>query len=410
MIWYPAPPADQAAERAAGAFVRAYGYRPHGIWTAPGRINLIGEHVDYNAGLCFPLALAHRAYAAIAPRDDNVIRLHSGQVPAEKSSWQGSLDHISPGGAVSDWPAYVAGTAWALGQHGHPVRGFDCAIESNVPLGSGLSSSAALECCVATGLDDLFSLGMGSDQAGRQQLVQVCMQAENEIAGAPTGGMDQAAAMLATSGHALLLDCQDFSVSQVSLGLEQAGLALLVVDTRAHHSLVDGQYGSRRELCERVASRLGVSSLRDVADSCPDLDALSPALEIMAREPDADQLSGVLRHVVTEIHRVRQVAELLRADKEAEIGPIMNASHASLRDDYRVSCAELDVAVESARAAGALGARMTGGGFGGSAIALIPAAGANAVAAAVADRFRAAEFTEPAFLLAIPSGSAQRIG
>jgi galactokinase len=233
------------------------------------------------------------------------------------------------------------------------------------------------------------------------------MRAENDIAGAPTGGMDQAASLRAREGSALLLDCRDFSIRHVPFDLAAAGLELLVIDTRAHHALTDGQYGSRREACERAAALLGVRWLREVAPA--DLDAALERLRDGVDDPEeADEMARRVRHVVTEIDRVRQTAELVDAGDLAGVGPLLDASHASLRDDYEVSCLELDVACEAAVGAGALGARMTGGGFGGSAIALVDSAQTATVAAAVAAAFAAKDLAAPAFLRAVPSAPAGR--
>ena len=387
---------SEGARRASGLFTATFGTDPAGVWAAPGRVNLIGEHVDYNGGLCLPMALPHRTFAAVRRRDDLVVRLVSSLAPDEV--WTGTLAGIAPG-LVSSWVAYAGGPAWSLAQDGHTLGGFDAAIDSCVPLGAGLSSSAAIECAVALALDELFGLGMavGGDP-GRAQLAATCVRAENEVAGAPTGGMDQAASLRATAGHALLLDTLDNSVAQVPFHLAEAGLELLVIDTRAEHALVDGQYAARRASCHEAAARLGVGTLREVTD----LDAALAAL------PDPIERMRV-RHVVTEIARVEQFAELVRDDRVRDVGPLMDASHDSLRTDYEVSCDELDVAVGAARAAGALGSRMTGGGFGGSAIPLIEADSAPAVAGAVAGAFDDRGWPEPGFLIAVAGPAGGRV-
>ena len=297
------------------------------------------------------------------------------------------------------------------------MSGFDAALYSCVPLGGGLSSSAALESATAGALDEVNGLGLAGtadapDDAGRARLVTACVRAENEVAGAPTGGMDQSASLRCRAGHALRLDCRTGAVEQVPFDLDAAGLALLVIDTRAKHSLVDGQYGARRASCERSARVLGVDLLADVPPG--ELDAHLTRLS-GSGEADADELVGRTRHVVTEIERTRRLVALLRDDrplagaKLEEVGALMDASHDSLRDDYECTCPELDVAVEAARAAGAHGARMTGGGFGGSAIALVDADAVHAVAAAVADAYRREGFNPPAFLDAVPAAPAGRL-
>jgi galactokinase len=385
----------EGAARAGALFTAAFGAPPDGVWASPGRVNLIGEHVDYNGGLCLPMALPHRTFAAVRRRDDDVVRLVSSLAPDE--AWAGTLGGIVPG-LVGGWVGYAGGPAWALAQAGHALGGFDAAIDSCVPLGSGLSSSAAVECAVALALDELFVLGLAGSDEGRAALAAACVRAENEVAGAPTGGMDQAASLRATAGHALLLDTVDHSVAQVPFDLTTAGLALLVIDTRAEHALVDGQYAARRAACHAAAARLGVATLREVTD----LDAALAAL------PDPVEQMRV-RHVVTEIARVEQFVALVGEGRVREVGPLMDASHESLRVDYEVSCDELDVAVAAARAAGALGARMTGGGFGGSAIALVEAGRADAVAAEVAQAFAERGWRPPGILLASPSPGGARV-
>jgi galactokinase len=366
------------------------------VWAAPGRVNVIGEHVDYNAGLCLPFALPHRTFAAVALRDDGMVRVRSAQVDG---GWEGPLDEIAPG-VVQGWAGYAVGVPWALRQAGYEVPGLDVVLDGRVPLGSGLSSSAALECAVALAVDELAGLRLGADDAGRARLAAACVRAETEIAGAPTGGLDQAASLRCERGKAMLLDCRDFSVELIPFDLASAGLSMLIMDTRSHHALTDGLYGSRRSMCEDAVRILEVQALRDVAPA--DLHAA------LARLPH-DEMRSTVRHVVTEIARVEQVAALLRDGRIAEIGAILDISHRSMRDDFKISSVELDLAVEAARSAGALGARMTGGGFGGSAIALCPADAVDAVAQRVADAFEVAEFSAPMFLAAAPSDPASRV-
>ncbi|WP_263119501.1 galactokinase [Cellulomonas sp. RIT-PI-Y] len=391
--------------RARALFAERFGAEPAGAWSAPGRVNLIGEHTDYNGGLCLPFALPHRTYVAVTPVDSDRIRLISAQ---EEGVREVDLAAVAPG-TVEGWPSYVAGVAWALRQAGHPVRGFDIAVDSCVPYGSGLSSSAALECAVAVALEDLFGLGLAGTDEGRTTLTGICVRAENEIAGANTGGMDQAVSLRGQAGHALELDCLDDSVRQVPFDLTGHDLALLVIDTKAEHSHAGGEYAARRAECERAAELLGVGTLREIG-----LDGLGDALADLARltgpEGDGSAVAEVLvrrvRHVVTEIGRVQEFVELLDDGRVDEVGAAMDASHLSLRDDYQVSCRELDLAVDAARSAGALGARMTGGGFGGSAIALVRADEVERVAEAVAAAFDDAGVRAPAFLVATPEGPA----
>ena len=355
------------------------------VASAPGRVNLIGEHTDYNGGLCLPLALPQRTTVTVRPRADGVLHLSSAQ---EDGIWEGR-----PQDRPDGWAAYVAGVVVALRDDGYDVPGFDASIDSDVPLGAGLSSSAALECSVAVALAALLGLDL-SDRVVRRQLATACIRAENDYVGAPTGGMDQTVAMLAEPGHALLLDFADGSATPVELPLASAGLVLLVIDTRVSHTLTDGGYGNRRTESADAARALGVESLRD-AD--PDrVEALDDQL-----------LRRRARHVVTENLRVlAAVGALGDRDWEA-LAEVLDASHASMRDDFEISCRELDLAVETARAAGALGARMTGGGFGGSAVALVRRSAVDDVQRAVDRAFADADLTLPAHLLAAPGDAAR---
>ena len=430
-VFAPALTPQEGARDASALFREAFDAEPDGVWCAPGRVNIIGEHTDYNGGLALPIALPHRAYLALRRREDRTVRLVSSLTPQSIDTLD--LDVIGPKGTpgeVRHWNAYIAGVAWALERDGlGPLSGFDAALVSCVPLGGGLSSSAALEGATAVALDDVDALGLAGpaeapDDAGRARLVTSCVRAENEVAGAPTGGMDQSASLRCRAGHALELDCRTGEVEQVPFDLSAAGLALLVIDTKAEHSLVDGQYGARRGAGEKAAPLLGIDHQADIAPD--DLEARLSKLADLAgpagpAEPagcsgaDADELVKRTRHVVTEIDRTRRLVALLRdsrplaGPKLEEVGALMNASHDSLRDDYECSCPELDAAVEAARKAGAHGARMTGGGFGGSAIALVDADSADAVARAVTRAYAEAGFTAPAFLNAIPSAPAGRL-
>ena len=367
-------------------FVDLFSRSPDGRWAAPGRVNLIGEHVDYASGLCLPFAIAQRTVVEVAVRDDSLVRLRSR---AEAGVVDLSIDEIGPG-RPPGWAGYAAGVLWALRADGHPVGGVDLLVTDTVPLGSGLSSSAALECAVALAVDDLFGLGLS-----RTSLAAACVRAENEVVGAMTGGMDQAVAMLATAGHALLLDTRDGSTRQVPFSPAADGLRLLVIDTKVRHRLADGQYGARRASVEKAAATLGLASLR--AATLRDLEVLDG--ELLRRA----------RHVVTEIARVRQVVAALDAGELGTIGPLLDASHESLRSDYEVSCRELNLACSMARLSGAFGARMIGGGFGGSAIALVPFSRVDDVTGAVRRSFRASGYREPEIRTASPSAGAARV-
>jgi galactokinase len=377
-------PGDPAA---IAADLRARVADPVGVFAAPGRANLIGEHTDYNAGLCLPIALPHATYAAVSRRDDDLLRVSSVQLEGVAEV---RLPEITPG-RVEGWAAYVAGVAWALREDGHDLPGMDLVVDGRVPLGSGLSSSAALICSVA-----LAMCAAADIDPGRPALVRATMRAEAEIAGAPTGGLDQTASLLGRPGHALLIDFADHTTRPVPWRPEPADLTLLVVDTRAAHSHSDGGYGQRRADCEEAARTLGVATLREAT---PD------AVERLAD----DRLRRRARHVVTEIARVEATVEAVAAGAWSEVGGLFDASHASMRDDFEISCAELDAVVEVAREHGALGARMTGGGFGGSAIALVPTTRADAIADAIADSFAARGWGAPGVLPAPASASAHQV-
>lgn len=379
--------------RAAAAFSRLHGAAPAGVWSAPGRVNLIGEHTDYNDGFVLPFALPHRTAVAASPRDDG--QLHVATVGDDGVAQQAAplvVADLEPG-VVGGWAAYPAGVAWALRDHG-VTGGANLVIAGDVPAGAGLSSSHALECAVALAL--LGLAGRPADDLPR--IARWVQRAENDFVGAPTGLLDQTASLCCTEAHVLFLDVRSFEAEQVPFDASAHDLEVLVIDTRASHSHTDGGYGARRAGCEEAAGLLGVPALRDVEP-----DGLDGALD---RLPD--RLRPLVRHVVTENARVLRAVELLRADELAGLGPLLDASHASLRDDYRVSAPELDVAVDAAKAAGALGARMTGGGFGGSAIALVPVAEHDEVVRRVLAAFAERGWTTPRTFTAVPSAGAGR--
>jgi galactokinase len=373
-------------------FEELYGAAPEGVWAAPGRVNLIGEYTDFNEGFVMPLALPHTAVAAVSRRDDGVLRLHSADI--EGPVVELDVASLAPLTDTS-WAAYPAGVVWALREAGHAVGGADVHLASTVPTGAGLSSSAALEVVTALALNDLYELRLT-----RPELALLAQRAENDFVGVPCGVMDQTASACCTEGHALHLDCRDLSIRQVPFDLASQGLELLVVDTRVKHALGDGAYAERRAGCEEGARQLGVSHLRDVA-----YESLDAALARLSDE----RVRRYVRHVVSDDRRVEQVISLLDAGDVRAIGPVLTSGHASLRDDLRISCDELDLVVSTANAAGALGARMTGGGFGGSAIVLVESADVDTVTKAVTEAFAAAGFTAPRVFPAVPSAGARRV-
>ncbi|WP_406401766.1 galactokinase [Streptomyces sp. NBC_00879] len=364
-----------------------------GVWAAPGRVNLIGEHTDYNDGFVMPFALPHTTVATLSRRDDGVLRLHSADVGGETVEL--CVDDLEPGRGPGGWTDYPAGVVWALRDAGHAVGGADIHYESTVPTGAGLSSSAALEVVTALALNDLYELGLE-----RRRMARLCRRAENVYVGAPTGIMDQTASACCTAGHALHLDTRDLSQRQIPLDLAALGLELLVVDTRVKHAHSEGEYGNRRAGCESAAAALGVPALRDVPYT---------GLEAALARLEDPELRPLVRHIVTENHRVERVIALLESGDVRAIGPVLTEGHASLRDDFRVSCPELDLVVDTALASGALGARMTGGGFGGSAIVLTETSMSATVRTSLLKSFATGGRTEPRIFTAIPSAGATRV-
>ena len=371
------------------AFAERFGREPEGFWAAPGRANLIGEHTDYNDGFVLPLAIDHRVTVAAARRADGRLRLLS----LEKGERELTLSDIGPG-RVEGWAGYVAGAVWSLAREGVEVGGLDLALTSDVPVGSGLSSSAAVECATVLATRDLFG---GPDGPGR--LALIAQRAENEIVGVPSGIMDQMASMACIAGHVLLLDTRSLAVEQVPFDLDAAGLTLLVIDTGVSHALADGAYAERRRACEEAARLLGLPALRDATEA--DVAAATDLL--------GDVGHRRARHVVTENARVLEVVNRLRAGRLEAIGPLLTASHESLRDDYEVSAPELDTAVEAALTSGALGARMTGAGFGGCALALAPAVEVGAVTRVVTGAFAGRGFRAPTVFAVHPAHGARRL-
>ncbi|WP_403021328.1 galactokinase [Salinibacterium sp. GXW1014] len=373
-------------------FAETFGHEASGVWSAPGRVNLIGEHTDYNEGFVLPLAINRRTVVALGPRDDGILRVASAFADEVAEI---ALADLAPE-RLAGWAAYPLGVAWALGQHGADlaaVPGVDLFIDSDVPVGAGLSSSAAIESSVALALNDVWQLGFD-----RSTLARVGQLAENEAVGAPTGIMDQSAALLGETDSAVFLDCRSLHAEIVDLGFERAGLALVIIDTGVSHSHATGGYRDRRESCERGARMLGVEHLRDL--SVDDLERARTTLD--------DETFRRVRHIVTENQRVLDTVRTLREQGPTAIGELLDASHASMRDDFEISVPELDLAVEVANANGALGARMTGGGFGGAAIALAPFDAVSRIQVGIDGAFAEHGFGQPEMFVVAASHGAMR--
>jgi galactokinase len=365
----------ETEQKAAEAYTEMFGGSPDLVASAPGRINLIGEHTDYNGGFVLPCAIDRRIAVAVGT--------------GEGGLYSADFDETRELGEKDDsWADYPRGVAWAMGEAGHETDSFRASFAGDVPLGSGLSSSAAIEAATALALDALLGLGIG-----RKDLAILCQRAENDYVGVASGIMDQYASLLCEAGAALLVDCRSLEARSVPLDLPTAGLALVVCDTRVERGLADTGYNDRRSTCESAANTLGIEELRD------------------ATEGDLKRLSGEelkrARHVVSENARVLDAVEALNNNDFTHFGRLMYASHASLRDDYEVSTPELDTFVETAKQHGASGARLTGAGFGGCAIALVPEAQSDNVKQACKQTFAEADFEKPAFYEFVPAAGAE---
>ena len=368
-------------------FLETFGVEPDLIAAAPGRVNLIGEHIDYSEGFVLPFAIKDRTFAAIRKRDDSMVRVVSAQ--RRNKIVTVDINAVKPG-LKGEWERYALGVLWSMGVK----TGVDLMIDGHVPLGAGLSSSAALECSVATAVNHLFDLGLSLED-----LARITQKAENQYVGVPCGIMDQSVSLMATNGSALLLDCRDLSTRNIPFDVASSGLELLIIDTQAHHALTDGGYAERRASCESVAAKLSVKSMRE--------------LTMAQLESSKNLLSDVefirARHAVSEMQRVLDCVEALSQADFVKVGELINQSHISLRDDYTVSCPELDTAVDASLAAGALGSRMVGGGFGGSAIALIEASKTSETIKAIEKAFADKKFKAPRFFTSLPSQGAEVI-
>lgn len=365
-------------------FQTLFGHLPEVISEAPGRVNLIGEHIDYSEGFVLPFAIANRTHAAISRSSDGLVRISSHQ--RRNNIFSIAISDVKPG-SKGDWEKYVLGVIWSLGI----TEGLNILVDGNVPAGAGLSSSAALECAVAVGLNSLLNLGLND-----KELARATQRAENDYVGMPCGIMDQSVSIMGKTGSALLLDCRDLSTESIPFNVADAGLELLIIDTQAHHALVDGGYAERRAACESAAAKLGVKSMRELTMN-----------QLLAAKDSLGAVEFIrARHAVSEISRVLSTVDALKRGDFKEVGKLINQSHISLRDDYAVSCPELDVAVDAALSAGALGSRMVGGGFGGSAIALLRVEDVDAARTAISKSFEAHGFKKPRFFTSLPSAGA----
>ena len=366
-------------------FLETFGEEPDLVAAAPGRVNLIGEHIDYSDGFVLPFAIKDRTLVAARKRDDSTVRIASAQ--RRNKIVTVDIKQVKPG-LKGEWERYALGVLWALGVR----EGVDLLIDGHVPLGAGLSSSAALECSVATAMNHLFDLGFNLEE-----LARLTQKAENQYVGVPCGIMDQSVSLMATQGSALLLDCRDLSSKNIPFDVASSGLELLIIDTQAHHALTDGGYAERRASCESAVAKLGITSLRDLT-----LQQLENSCGLLTETEFVRA-----RHAVTEMKRVLDCVQALSESNFELVGELINQSHVSLRDDYTVSCPELDTAVDAALAAGALGSRMVGGGFGGSAIALIQASKTTETIKAIEKAFSIKGFKAPRFFTSLPSQGAE---
>ena len=372
----------------ASKFQETFGTSPQIIASAPGRVNLIGEHVDFLDGFVLPFAISNSTSVAIAKTNSNQIRTASLQKKGLVSTI--TCADIAPKTGEA-WTRYPIGVLWALGIDSGITSGIDILIDGQVPLGAGLSSSAALECAIAIAINELFKLGLTPPE-----LALAAQRAENVYVGMPCGIMDQSVSLMATAGNALLLDTRDLSIEHIPFDIAPHGLELLVIDTQVHHALVDGGYAERRASCEKAISDLGITSLRDISIA-----------DFVARKSELDEKTYLRAfHGVTEMQRVLDAVALLKAGDFLGFGEIVTAAHVSLRDNYTVSSPELNLAVDTAIKFGALGSRMIGGGFGGSAIALIKAKDSDLIKSEIKDQFMKSRFKSPRFFSALPSAGA----
>ncbi len=363
-------------------FVDQFASQPTHRVASPGRLNVIGEHVDYNDGIVLPAAIERWIFGVFAPSAGNQVVVYDAKYT--ESITIDLAEELKP--QKGEWANYIKGVFAQFQKQGIQIPAFNACIYSNVPTGGGLSSSAALEALFATIVETLLESPMD-----KMEKALLCQKAEHEFAGVPCGIMDQAAVILGEQNHLLKLDCRDLSVETVPFTSEELGL--MIIDSKVHHELADGEYGKRRASCEQVRDILGLSSLRDAT-----MDQLDAA------NIDDDVLYRRGKHVITEIERIEAAIEVLKVDDFVALGELINGSHFSLSHDCEVSCPELDFITDQARKhPGVLGARMMGGGFGGSAILLVRKDQAEAVAAKIDQAYQEAYNLKAAFFLTNPS-------
>jgi len=368
-------------------FSKLFGHDPEVTAVAPGRVNLLGEHVDFLDGFVLPFAIKDVTTAAIARNNKNSIRIASTQ--RSETIYEVPLADLEPL-TGEPWTRYPIGVIWTLGVK----EGLDILIDGKVPLGAGLSSSAALECAVGVALNSLFNLGLTLPE-----LALATQKAENVYVGMPCGIMDQSVSLMAIEGQALLLDCRDLATEQIPFDIAPHDLDLLVIDTQVHHALVDGGYAERRASCEKAVEVLGIPSLREISVE-----------DFVAQKSKMDATTYIRAfHAVTEMRRVLDGVKALKAQDFKTFGELITACHVSLRDNYTISCPELDVAVDTALKFGSLGSRLIGGGYGGSAISLNKKGDTEKIKEEIAKVFAANNFKAPRFFTSLPSSGARLI-
>lgn len=363
-----------------------------GVWHAPGRVNLLGEHTDYAGGMVLPIALAQGTNVAARRRADD--QIHLVTETAADQPVRLLINDVAPGGDLG-WAAYAAGVLWAAAQQGLPVSGVELAFVSDLPVGAGLSSSAALSCVTALALSDLLSWSLDP-----HQLAALARSAENHIAGAPTGVMDQLASVCGVADHALAIDTLTEQIDVVPFRPEIQGACLLVIDSHTPHALVAGEYADRRRAVAEAERLLGVEHLARVG--LEEVDASRSVLGM--------SLWRKARHVVSDSARVQDAVRALKSGNDIRrIGTLFNESHASMRDAFEITVDTVDLIQQTAVAAGAHGARMTGGGFGGCVIALVDSSEVDRVQAACASTAARAGHPTPTAFVAGAADGARRL-